>query len=67
MKRNEIKNDDAHDACEYNERIHELMCELIARIDSHAQRDNAHASHVSLLSIRNACDTYVRDVINAHE
>lgn len=56
-----------NDACAYNERIHEIMCELIARVDAHAQRDNAHVSHTSLIAIRNACEKYVNEIINAHE
>jgi hypothetical protein len=56
----------ANDAIEYNERIHLLMCELIARIDALTQRDVEHVSNVALIGIRNALMKYVHELINTH-
>ena len=55
-----------HDINEYNERIHELSCELIARIDATLQRDDIHLSRTSLQSIRNALHVYIYNVVNKH-
>ena len=55
-----------NDTHEYNERIHELMCELIARIDSYTKRDVDNVSHVGLIALRNALHAYVNRIINAH-
>lgn len=59
-----IENNYANDCFEYDERIHELMCELVARIDSYVQRDNKRC--VSLTTIRNACRAYIETIINTH-
>ncbi len=58
---NEIENDD--DArFEYDERLHLLMCELIARIDS--RKHKRDASNDALLTIRNALHAFVGSIIN---
>jgi hypothetical protein len=66
MSTKQLTHNDANDACEYNERIHMLMCELIARIDSLVQRDHDNVSYVGLIAIRNALNDFVNDVINKH-
>lgn len=68
MKRLNATHDEqtTHDTNEYNERIHELSCELIARIDATLQRDDIQLSRVALQSIRNALHVYIYNVINKH-
>lgn len=56
--------DDEH---EYKSCINLLMRELIARVDACNQYDNNNVSRVALLSIRNACETYVDTIERTHE
>lgn len=55
-----------NDENEYKSIIELLMRELIARVDAFEQHDCNDASHASLISIRNACDTYLNKIARMH-